>query len=103
MVKFSASSTAVGPACHSSPNDSLRIENAAASAALIRHILDGKEGPPRDVVVLNAAAALWTAKFDPSPRICAARASAAIASDEARRLLDRWAIMSGGQTEETSS
>jgi anthranilate phosphoribosyltransferase len=71
--------------------DSLRIADAAASAALIRRILAGEVGPPRDVVVLNAAAALWTAGENASPRVCAERAAGAIDRGEARRLLDRWA------------
>ncbi|MEN8181063.1 MAG: anthranilate phosphoribosyltransferase [Myxococcota bacterium] len=33
----------------------------AENAALVRAILDGEAGPRRDVVVLNAAAALWVA------------------------------------------
>lgn len=70
--------------------DALRIADAAASATLIRSILAGEPGPPRDVVILNAAAALWTAGIDSSPWICAERAAAAVDSGEARRLLERW-------------
>jgi anthranilate phosphoribosyltransferase len=72
--------------------DSLRIANAAESAALIRRILAGEAGPPRDVVVLNAAAALWTAGIDPSPQVCAQRAASAIDSGEAGRLLKQWTL-----------
>ncbi|HMC10550.1 MAG TPA: anthranilate phosphoribosyltransferase, partial [Pirellulaceae bacterium] len=70
--------------------EALRIADATASASLIRRILAGEHGPPRDVVVLNAAAALWTASIDSSPRICAERAAAAVDSGEAQRLLERW-------------
>jgi anthranilate phosphoribosyltransferase len=70
--------------------DSLRIADAAASAALIGRILAGEPGPPRDVVVLNAAAALWTSGIDRSPRNCAERAAAAIDQGHARTLLERW-------------
>ncbi len=35
--------------------------DASTNAVLLREILEGKEGPRRDVVLLNAAAALWTA------------------------------------------
>jgi len=72
------------------PKDALRIADAAESAALIRLILAGERGPPRDVGVLNAAAALWTAGVDVSPRVCADSAAAAIDSGEAKRLLERW-------------
>lgn len=76
------------------PKDALRIADAAASAALIRRVLTGERGAPRDVVVLNAAAALWTAGADPSPRVCAERAAAAIDRGEAQRLLSAWAKLS---------
>jgi anthranilate phosphoribosyltransferase len=72
------------------PNDSMRIDNAAASADLIRRILAGERGPPRDVVVLNAAAALWVAGVDSSAKTCAEQAAAAIDSGAAKELLDRW-------------
>jgi anthranilate phosphoribosyltransferase len=73
------------------PKDSLVITDAAASAALIRRILSGERGPPRDVVLLNAAAALWTAGVDSSPRVCAEQAAAAIDSGASQQLLERWA------------
>jgi anthranilate phosphoribosyltransferase len=75
-------------------NESLKIADAAASAALIRRILAGEPGPPRDVVVLNAAAALWTAGENHSPRDCAERAAEAIDSRAAANLLARWAELS---------
>jgi len=67
----------------------LRVSNPGQSADLIRRILAGEPGPPRDVVVLNAAAALWTAGIDDSPRVCGERAAAAIQSREAQSLLER--------------
>lgn len=41
--------------------DALRVSSPAASAKIIREILEGKEGPPRDIVLLNSAAALVVA------------------------------------------
>jgi len=76
------------------PREALRIADAAASAALIRRVLGGERGSPRDVVVLNAAAALWTAGVDPSPQVCAQRAAAAIDSGDARQLLSEWSKLS---------
>jgi len=75
-------------------NRTLKIADAAASAALIRRILAGEPGPPRDVVVLNAAAALWTAYENRSPRDSAVHAAAAIDSGAAQTLLARWAELS---------
>jgi anthranilate phosphoribosyltransferase len=69
--------------------ESMLIDGPAASAALIRNILSGASGPPRDIVVLNAAAALWTAGKDTSPAACARLAAETIDSGAARDLLDR--------------
>jgi len=77
-----------------SPRAALTISDPAASAAVIRSVLGGERGPQRDVVVLNAAAALWTAGVDRAPRVCAKRAAAAIDNGEARRLLARWGELS---------
>ncbi len=35
--------------------------DAAENAATLRAILEGQQGPRRDIVMLNAAAALWVA------------------------------------------
>ena len=78
--------------------ESLRVSGPEESAAIVRRVLAGEAGPPRDMVVLNAAAALWTAE----PQLeagatlpeCAARAAAAIDSGAARELLDRWRVLS---------
>ena len=76
------------PASH----DALRVDGAPASAAIIRQVLDGQHGPPRDIVILNAAAALWTAGLDTSLPICAERAAAAIDSGAASLLLVVWVL-----------
>jgi anthranilate phosphoribosyltransferase len=75
------------------PADALRIADAAASAAVIRRILAGEHGAARDVVALNAAAALWTAGLDDSPRRCAEIAMTAIDNGQAVQLLNDWATM----------
>jgi anthranilate phosphoribosyltransferase len=41
--------------------DDLRGGDAAENAALVRGVLEGELGPRRDVVLLNAAGALWAA------------------------------------------
>lgn len=71
--------------------DSLKIEGPSESAAMIRQILAGEPGPPRDIVVLNAAAALITAAKSPTPREAATAAAAAIDSGAAEALLARLA------------
>jgi anthranilate phosphoribosyltransferase len=74
--------------------ETLRVENAEVSAALIRRVLAGEPGPPRDVVLLNAAAALWVAEAEPTLPACTARAAEAIDSQAATRLLAHWAALS---------
>lgn len=71
-----------------SPLDSLCVEGPAESAAQIRKILAGEPGPARDIVVINAAAALWTARRSSSPVECARLAAEAIDSRAANNLLE---------------
>ena len=73
------------------PLDSLRVDGPAASAAMIRRVLAGEQGPPQDIVVLNAAVALIVAGKHDEPTAAAAAASEAISSGEASRLLHRLA------------
>lgn len=65
----------------------LRVDGPEASAEVVRGVLDGKRGPQRDVVVLNAAAALWTAGKSDSLRQCAGLAAEAIDGGAAKRTL----------------
>lgn len=74
--------------------ESLRVADPKASAALIRRILAGEGGPPRDVVVHNAAAALLAAGAETEPRVAAVRAAAAIDQGAAGRLLQEWVQLS---------
>jgi anthranilate phosphoribosyltransferase len=76
------------------PLDSLRVEGPEQSAALIRGVLDGRRGPARDIVVANAAAALWTVGRVSSVREGAALACERIDSGAARDLLKRLAARS---------
>ena len=72
---------------------SLSVEGPEQSAAVIRLVLAGERGPARDITVLNAAAALWTAGKASSPRECAKLAAEAIDRGAAKDLLARWAKM----------
>lgn len=74
-----------------SPRDGMLVDTPTESAALIRRILAGEKGAARDVVVANAAAALWTANEPVSLRDCATRAAEAIDSGAAAELLARLA------------
>ncbi|MGH7897546.1 MAG: anthranilate phosphoribosyltransferase [Candidatus Binatia bacterium] len=72
------------------PED-LRIGGAAESAELIGRILGGETGPPRDVVLLNAGAAIYAADLVSSIAAGIERARQAIDDGSARALLDRVA------------
>lgn len=72
----------------------LAAADAAESAARIRSVLGGEKGPARDVVLMNSAAALWTAGKQGELRQCVALAAEAIDSGAARELLSRLAAMS---------
>lgn len=76
--------------------DSLRVGGPTESAAVIRQLLAGQDGPARDIVVLNAAAALFTAGQSDDPQQCCRQAAAAIDSGAAAELLARLAELSQG-------
>jgi anthranilate phosphoribosyltransferase len=80
--------------------DSLRGGDVTYNARVARAVLGGEEGPVRDVVALNAAAALVA--FEGAPpaerltealRTAYGRALEAIDSGRATALLDRWSAL----------
>jgi len=79
-----------------SPAD-LRGGDAVENASIVRAILDGRGGPARDVVLLNAGAALFVAGAAASVRDGIARAAKAIDAGAARTTLD--AMARGSQAE----
>lgn len=70
-----------------SPTMGLVVESPEHSAAVIRKILKGTPGSARDIVVLNASAALLCAGLADSPKQGAAKAIEAIDSGAAADLL----------------
>jgi anthranilate phosphoribosyltransferase len=77
--------------------DDLRGGDAAHNAAVVHAVLAGERGPVRDIVLLNAAAALAAAAGVPGPEAVTAaladgyaRAAQAVDSGAAAALLDRW-------------
>lgn len=69
--------------------DSLRVEGPQQSAEVIRQVLAGGRGPARDIVVANAAAALWTVGRAETVLDGARRAAEALDSGTAAELLAR--------------
>ena len=76
--------------------ETLAVDDAAGSAAMIRAVLDGQPGPAMDIVVLNAAAAIWLARPEDSLEEAAQQAKSAIESGAARELLHQLATLSQG-------
>jgi anthranilate phosphoribosyltransferase len=72
----------------------LKGGDAQENARIIRRILDGERGAPRDVVLLNAGAGLLIAGQAPSIQEGVARAATAIDSGDAAKTLDRLKEMS---------
>jgi len=70
-------------------NESLLVAGPQDSARMIQGVLDGQSGPPRDIVLLNAAAALWAAGIENDLKAGVKRSAAAIDSGAARELVAR--------------
>jgi anthranilate phosphoribosyltransferase len=74
--------------------DTLKGGNAATNAAIVRSVLAGAPGPARDVVLLNAAAALFVAGQAGSVRDGIAQAAAAIDRGQASAALEAMVRLS---------
>jgi anthranilate phosphoribosyltransferase len=70
--------------------DSLAVDSAAASLRIIESVFDNQVGPARDIVALNAGAAIYAADLSDSLDDGVARAFALIASGEAKH---KWQAM----------
>lgn len=73
------------------------VDSPEASAVIIRGILTGEQGPCRDIVVANAAAAIWTVEENADLRDCTMQAAEAIDSGVALDLINRLADMTHGE------
>ncbi len=70
--------------------DALRGGDAAANAAIVRSVLDGKAGAARDIAALNAGAALVIADIANDLRQGVDQARDAIDSGAAHRAFETW-------------
>ena len=77
--------------------ETMLVSGPQQSAAIIRQVLDGRNGPPREIVVANAAAALWTAGRSPSLLECVRQAQGALDTSAAKDLLRRLADRTSGK------
>jgi anthranilate phosphoribosyltransferase len=74
--------------------DSMRGGGPEENARIAREVLDGASGPRRDVVLLNAAAALQAAGLAKDWKQGIGTAAEAIDSGRAGDVLERWATIS---------
>ena len=81
----------------------LRGGDAATNAAIVRAVLGGETGAPRDVVVLNAAAALWVSGHAASLGDGVERAAQAVDDGAAMGVLERWIEFTRGRAQEERS
>jgi anthranilate phosphoribosyltransferase len=77
-----------------SPLEAIRVDGPEQSAVMVRDVLEGKPGVARDIVLINAAAALWTASRDDDPARCTQLAAEAIDSGAAADALVRLVELS---------
>lgn len=71
--------------------EDLRVDSSQQSAQIIRDVLAGAAGPPRDMVLANTSAALIAARKVSTPEEGVAAAAGAIDSGGARGLAERLA------------
>ena len=67
----------------------IRIQDAASSKAMVLDVLAGQRGPARDIVLLNAGAAIYVAGMADSMAAGIARAAAVIDSGAAAQKLEQ--------------
>jgi len=73
--------------------DSIKANDASHSLEIIRSVLDNQAGPARDIVQLNAGAAIYTAGLTHTLAAAIEKADDVIANGEARNRLDRLVIL----------
>lgn len=78
----------------------LSVDNAEQSLAIINHIFDGEPGPARDIVVLNAAAAIYAADLVSSLSDGVERAQQLIDNGQAKQKLQALVDCSQSLTEQ---
>ncbi|MES1265003.1 MAG: anthranilate phosphoribosyltransferase, partial [Variovorax sp.] len=70
-------------------NRALKVEDAAQSKAMLLGVLNNQLGAARDIVILNAGAALYAANVTESMQAGIVRAREAIESGAARAKLEQ--------------
>lgn len=71
-------------------NRALRVDDPAQSKAMLLSVMDDEPGPARDIVLLNAGAALYAANVVPDIGAGIEKARTALADGSARKRLDAF-------------
>ena len=71
----------------------LKVNSPTESADMIRRIFDGHAGPQRDIVVMNAAAALWVSGICDALPMAVERCNTAINNGQAKLMLSELASL----------
>jgi anthranilate phosphoribosyltransferase len=80
-------------------NRALRVETPAQSKAMLEAVLAGERGAARDIVALNAGAALYAANVAPTLATCVPLAQYARGTGSARAKLDQFVAFAKRQGE----
>lgn len=78
------------------PIETIKAADAGDSLRIIRSVLEDHTGPARDIVVLNAGAAIYASGIANSLAEGTMKADAAIASGAARNKLDQLVVLTQG-------
>lgn len=78
------------------PLDTVRVDDAAQSLELIYSVLEDEAGPARDIVCMNAGAAIYATGLADSLADGVKKAAEVISSGEARNRLDRLVMRTQG-------
>lgn len=76
------------------PITEIKADSAAHSLEIIRSVLEDHKGPARDIVMLNAGAAIYASGLVSSLKAGVEKASEVISSGEARNCLDKLVVLS---------
>ena len=79
----------------SASNDLLRVANVDEACDMLQGVLDDRAGAPRDIVVLNAGAAIYVAGLSKSLSDGMSIADRTIASGQAKAMLEKLIRFSG--------
>ena len=84
-----------------SPLDSIKVDGAENSLALIKDLLSGEEGPAADIVALNAGAAIYAADIASSlaegVAIAQDTLAAGLAGEKLKELVDTTGVMKSAE------